>query len=218
MPSPGGTTEVAVPTALALGDDDHQLMRRVAAKDHKAFETLYYRYAARLGRYLSKLLKKRELVEEAINDVMLTVWQDAPRFDPALGQLASWLFGIAQHKGLKTLARFSKHSSTQPLDPISMDEMDDASEPSDPDDPERIVMGWEIGRSLTAALETLSPEHRSVIELAFFEHFSYPEIALITDCPVNTVKTRIFHARRHLRRVLAELNGAQPSNERRDLP
>lgn len=63
-------------------EEDRILIRHIAAKDREAFKTFYYRYAPRLGGYLSKLLKSRELVEEVINDVMLVVWQNAARFDP----------------------------------------------------------------------------------------------------------------------------------------
>src|SRR5688500_7296166 len=62
-------------------DDDLAIIRRVAEKDRQAFETLYYRYAQRLYRYLSKLVRQRELVEEALNDTMLAVWQNASRFN-----------------------------------------------------------------------------------------------------------------------------------------
>ncbi len=64
-------------------------------------------------------------------------------------------------------------------------------------------MGWELGDVLQWALEQLSTEHRSVIELSFGEELSYPEIANIVGCPPNTVKTRMFHARKKLAQLLA---------------
>ena len=185
-------------------EDDFELIRRVAAKDRKAFETLYYRYSPRLGRYLSRLLKQCELVEEALNDTLLVVWQNAARFDPS-GRLLPWLYGIAHYKALKALARLSKRQSELPLDYDDADADERNDHPRDPDNPEQALLRQDLGRVLAQAIETLSPEHRAVVELAFCEGFSYQEIATITECPVNTVKTRMFHARRRLTHALARL-------------
>jgi DNA-directed RNA polymerase specialized sigma24 family protein len=103
----------AAPQPSPTLDDDHALIRRVAAKDRQAFETLYYRYAERLSRYLSKLIRQRELVEEALNDTMLVVWQNAARFNHT-SRLSTWMFGIAHHKALKALARPSSNATDVP--------------------------------------------------------------------------------------------------------
>jgi RNA polymerase sigma-70 factor (ECF subfamily) len=73
------------------------------------------------------------------------------------------------------------------------------------DDPEGIMTRQELGQTLAQALEALSPEQRAVVELTYYHEHSYQEIAAITGCPVNTVKTRMFHARRHLAQLLAGL-------------
>ncbi len=191
-------------------NEDLLLMRRIAGKDRKAFEELYYRYAPRTGKYLMKLLYCRELVDEAMNDVMLAVWQNAERFDPDLGRLSTWLFGIAHNKGLKLLERQRRHRIEDALEAgtsrIVENEQDESAvfpELSDSDNPEQTVLGWEIGDLLLWALEQLTAEHRAVVELTFAEHCSYQEIAVITGCPVNTVKTRMFHARKKLAELLA---------------
>jgi RNA polymerase sigma factor (sigma-70 family) len=177
-------------------DDDLILIRRVAAKDRQAFETLYRRYAPRLYRYLSKLIRQRELVEEVLDDAMLVVWQSASRFNYT-SRLSTWIFGIAHHKALKALAR----SSNKPPDaPLATPE-----EWIDREGPEGAMTRRELGSTLARALESLSPEQRAVVELTFYHERSYQEIAEITGCPVNTVKTRMFHARRHLAQLLAGL-------------
>jgi DNA-directed RNA polymerase specialized sigma24 family protein len=102
-------TQAVTDSVSISEEDDRILIRHIAAKDREAFKTLYYRYAPRLGGYLSKLLKSRELVEEVINDVMLVVWQNAVRFEPT-GRLSTWLFGITHRKALKALARSSRLS------------------------------------------------------------------------------------------------------------
>ena len=189
----------------SLPDHDLALIRAVAQRNRQAFEALYCRYAPRLGRYLSRLLRQRELVEEVLNDVMLVVWQSAARYDPASARLSTWLFGIAHHKALKALARRSRQSAEIPLESAGVD-ADDPDHPASapcPHNPERIAMGRELGRALESALAALSAEHRAVIELAFGQDCSYEEIATITGCPVNTVKTRMFHARKRLAQLLA---------------
>jgi RNA polymerase sigma-70 factor (ECF subfamily) len=205
---PAPSSRPVAGTATASADLD--LIRAVARKDRQAFKQLYDRYAPRIGSYLLKFLKRPELVDEAVNDTMLAVWQSADRFDPAAGQLSTWLFGIAHHKGLKVLrqtAKFRADQSFDTLPPAALDEVEDredAPQAAAPHGPEQTVMGWELGGVLKWALDQLSPEHRGVIELTFGEERSYPEIAEIVGCPLNTVKTRMFHARKKLAQLLAQ--------------
>lgn len=188
---------------------DLDLIQAVAHKDRQAFKQLYDRYAPRIGNYLLKFLQRPELVDEAVSDTMLAVWQNADRFDATVGPLSTWLFGIAHHKGLKVLrqsGRFRAHQSIDTLPPSTLDdakERDETLHAPAPHTPERTVMGWELGEILYWALQQLSAEHRSVIELTFGEELSYQEIATIVGCPLNTVKTRMFHARKKLAELLA---------------
>ncbi len=182
-------------------DDDLRLMARVAAEDQQAIAVLYQCYAPRLGRFLSKSLKSDALVEEAVNDTMFVLWRKASQFDPDRASFSTWLFGIARHAGLKALARSAKASCA----PLPIGEERDREEPEGTHDPATTVLGWELGRELMAALRQLSPDHRAVIELTFVEGFSYPQIASIVGCPENTVKTRMFHARRRLAQLLSHL-------------
>ena len=185
------------------------LMRAVANKDRRAFEQVYYLYSPRLGRYLMRLLKRSELVDEVLNDVMLVVWQSADRYDPALSQLSTWLFGIAHNKALKASSRAARHASDVSIDARESEEFsDDADDPAnrvDPSNPEQTLIGRQLGRALQWAVDSLSPEHRAVVELAFAEDYSYQEIATTLACPVNTVKSRMFYARKHLAESLARV-------------
>jgi RNA polymerase sigma-70 factor, ECF subfamily len=186
---------------------DLELIRAVAGRDRRAFERLYYRHSPLLGRYLMRLLREQEAVEEVLNDVMLVVWQSAARYDPAVARLSTWLFGIAHNKALKVFARRRTASNEVQLEPLDVeaDVETDADDPGtglDAHDPERTLAARQLGRLLASALEELSSEHRCVIELAFGEDYSYQEIATITDCPLNTVKTRMFYARKRLADIL----------------
>ena len=187
---------------------DVELIRAVALRDRRAFERLYYRHAARLGRYLMRFLRQREAVEEALNDVMLVVWQNASRFDPAASRVSTWLFGIAHNKALKALASAKSRSMEVALEPVQVDdahagaEGHDIAEQADSSDPERTLASRQLGGMLARALEELTPEHRMVVELAFGQDCSYHDIATVTGAPVNTVKTRMFYARKRLAEIL----------------
>ncbi len=173
--------------------DELTLLRRVAAKDRKAFEALYHLYYRRLFGYLLKLTRRAELVEEVLNDVMLAIWKGAASFD-GRSRPSTWIFGIAYHKALKALAR-------RPMAEVDGD-AESSPEPVDRDEPESLAARRELAGVLGRALGSLSPEQRAVVELTYYYGLAYPEIAEIVGCPVNTVKTRMFHARRRLKELL----------------
>ncbi len=184
----------SVDAVVMSEDDDLTLIQRVVARDRHAFETLYRRYYQRLYGYLLKMLRRPDLVEEVLNDVMMVVWSSAGRFNHQ-SKFSTWMFGIAYNKALKAFNNASKHP---PEPDTNLPEMLDL------EGPERALMRQETREALGQALQSLSPTHRSVIEFAFFHGFSYSEIAEMMDCPVNTVKTRIYHARKHLTQLLAQ--------------
>ena len=175
-------------------DDELALLRRVAAKDRKAFEALYHLYYRRLFSYVLKLTRKADLVEEVVNDVMLAIWSHAPGFD-GRSRASTWIFGIAYHKALKALARR----------PPAGEDGAGGPEPVAADEPESLAARRELATVLGRALHALSPEQRAVVELTYYYGLAYTEIAEIVGCPVNTVKTRMFHARRRLKELLPEL-------------
>jgi RNA polymerase sigma-70 factor (ECF subfamily) len=198
---------VAPDTMLRLSpipeEDDRELIRRVADKDRHAFEMLYQRYDARLQRFLSRLIQRPDVVEEALDDVMLVVWQSAARFN-GRSRVSTWILGIAHHKALKARARLARRLSETPVSDQQI---------ADGEGPEDATMRGELDRLLAKELEALSPEQRAVVELTFYQERSYREIAEIIRCPVNTVKTRMVHARKRLAPLLTALSiGRRPAS------
>lgn len=186
------------PEASARAADDaadRHLLERVARRDRAAFERLYERYADRVARYLLRLVGRREVVEEALNDVMLAVWRGAGSF-AGHSRVSTWILGIAYRKGVDALRRLVR----QPI-AVPAESAENGEPPGDELTAEQLRM------SLERALETLSAEQRAVVELTYYFGYSYREIAAITGCPVNTVKTRMFHARRRLKILLPALAG-----------
>ena len=167
--------------------DDQGLICRVAARDHDAFEQLYQRYARRLRGYLQRLLPPQVLPEDVLSEVMLLVWHHAARCDPSK-PLVAWLFGIARHKAQEARRAVSRWHTPTPA----------SSGESAADALEVGVAQHEITRAVLQALTALPPSERQVMELTYYHDLSYPEIAALVGCPVNTVKARMARARRRL--------------------
>jgi RNA polymerase sigma-70 factor (ECF subfamily) len=176
-----------------MDERDVLLLERVAGKDRAAFQELYQRYYQRLFGFIFKLTRRPEVVEEALNDTLLAVWKGAGSFH-GHSRVSTWILGIAHRQALKALSRM-KRADREPDADYSPGEA--------PEGPESLLARRELQSVLGRALEQLPPEQRAVVELTYYHGCSYPEIASIVGCPVNTVKTRMFHARRRLRGLLA---------------
>ena len=170
---------------------DHQLLRRVASGDERAFDELYVLYGAVVYNFLLRLVNEPPVAEELLQDVFLAVWQGADRFR-AEAKVKTWLLRIAHHKAVSWLRHHQPASS--------LDEATDIAAEDDHID-ERLARAWKADR-VRAALGELSPKHRAVIELAFVHDLPYADIARIVDGPVGTVKSRMSYALRHLTAVL----------------
>ncbi len=174
------------------GELETRLFARVLDRDRAAFEELYRLYHPRLTRFLLHLIRRPTLVEEVLNDTMLVVWNRADSFNGA-SKLSTWVFAIAYRKAMKGVRRAD--------DPVE-DRESDARVSTAPG-PEELSAQHRLHALLVRAMDELSPAHRAVIDLTYFHELGYREIATILDCPVDTVKTRMFHARRHLKKRLA---------------
>jgi RNA polymerase sigma-70 factor (ECF subfamily) len=168
-----------------------RLIERVSRSDVRAFEELYRLYHPRLTRFLLNILRRPQLVEEVLNDTLLVVWRRADSYNHA-SKVSTWIFAIGYRKALKALRKLD--------DPVE-DEQAAARESPDAG-PEQLLGRRQIGEVLAGAMRSLSAEHRTVVDLTYFHEMCYREIAEIMDCPVDTVKTRMFYARRHLKSML----------------
>jgi len=169
-----------------------RLIGLIAKGDLQAFETLYRGYFPRLTRFLDRMTRSAHLIEEVVNDTMLVVWQKAQTFDHT-SKVSTWVFAIAYRKGLKAIGAFD-----DPVD-ADCDEYTGLSE----NEPEQEFGRQQLQGLMMQALDALPSEQRHVVNLAYYHGMDYGEIAEIMDCPVNTVKTRMFHARRRMKSILA---------------
>ncbi|MBA5638034.1 sigma-70 family RNA polymerase sigma factor [Duganella sp. LX20W] len=176
----------------AAGGGEAGLLARIVAGDRHAFEQLYRAYFPRLGRFLGRMLRSVPLIEEVINDTMLVVWQKAASYNGSC-QVSTWIFAIAYRKALKGL-----RGSDEPL------ECDTESYPAGPElEPDHVLEGRQLRQVLEQALAQLPLAQRVVMVLTYDHEMGYAEIAEVVGCPVNTVKTRMFHARHKLKELLA---------------
>jgi RNA polymerase sigma-70 factor (ECF subfamily) len=180
---------------LPAPQEEVALLSRVAEGDVRAFDNLFHSYAPRLIRFLGRTTRVPHLIDEIVNDTMLIVWRKAGTFN-GCSKVSTWILGIASRRRLKALERIESGRGAV------MDVTEIAS-PSEAGPEE-----GEARRQCRAALDALPAEQRQVVILTYFEGRSYPEIARIVGCPVNTVKTRMFHARRRLRSLLSERRSA----------
>jgi RNA polymerase sigma-70 factor (ECF subfamily) len=183
-------------------DEDRALLERIALGDRIAMQKFYFAFHRRLSRFLLRTLRRPEQAEEIINDAMFVVWRQAANFRGE-SRVSTWLMGIAYRLALKRLRQEHGRRS------ISLSVTDGSADHDPGHDSgagQREQREW-IDNAMTA----LPPAQRLAIELAYFMGYSCEEISIITDCPVNTVKTRLFHARERLRALLPHLSGGQPT-------
>jgi RNA polymerase sigma-70 factor (ECF subfamily) len=174
---------------------ERELLERIArSKDQAAFRTLYGNYYQRLSRLLARMSVRREDIEEVINDTFWVVWTKASEFRGA-SQLSTWIIGIAYRRALNALRRAK-------LRPVADAPFDEDSVSVGSTEEEETNQQW-----LSQGLERLPVEQRMALELTYTLGHSCEEVAAILDCPVNTVKTRLFRARETLKQVLPALAG-----------
>jgi len=180
------------PTMAAEHLHDLDLVQRLAAQDEAALRELYACFGQRLYAYALRLTGDPAISEDVVQETLLAAWHSAEKFRGE-GRLLAWLLGIVHHIAIKSL----RHRSTS----IS-DEME-ASLPDKAPMPEECVQAGEQAAWLRQGLEKLSPEHRAVLELVFYQGLSLQETAQVCACPVGTVKSRLSYARQQLRGVLS---------------
>ena len=180
------------PIAPSGPDGEVRLISLIVGGDQRAFEELYRIYHPRLTRFLGNMLRRRHLVEEVLDDCMLAVWKRPEGFNGA-SKVSTWIFAIAYRKALKALRKLDEPMEDKLAETRASGEAG----------PEQQLGQRQVQAILTHAIGELSADHRAVVDLTYFHEMGYREIADIMSCPVDTVKTRMFHARRHLKTKLA---------------
>lgn len=194
MKSQGDRFKVKDSPGAGQDGDDLTCLASIAMGDRAAFDRLYRRYYDRLFRFVLRVTGRMNLVEDVINDTMIVIWRKAGEYRAA-AQASTWIFGIAYRKALKALSKETRVFDT-------VDETPEGEAP-----PAELLDREGLNAAIRQAIMRLPPEHRAVVDLTFFFNRSYEEAAQILDCPVGTVKSRMFHARAKLRPLLTRMLG-----------
>jgi RNA polymerase sigma-70 factor, ECF subfamily len=193
-------------------DADALLVERVKLGDKRAFEMLVVKYQRRIERLISRMVRDTDLVQDIAQETFIRVYRALPQFR---GESAfyTWLYRIAVNTARRALLDL-KHdlpvvASVETSD-AEFDETSRAgSEPSSSETPEAVLASKEIAAAVNAAVEALSEDLRQAITLREIEGLSYEEIAELMNCPIGTVRSRIFRAREAIAARLRPLLGTR---------
>jgi len=170
---------------------DQELLDRISGGDKRAMQVLYERYDRALLSFLIGRGAEHSEASDALHDTMIEVWRSASKFS-GKSSVKTWIFSIARNKLVDQFRKAERISLTDNI----------PETPDDAPNPEAVAVAAGQAKLVQGCLDGLSPLHKSVIRLAFYEDLTYDEISQIEDVPVGTIKTRIFHAKKLLLRCL----------------
>ena len=177
--------------------EDPALVALVVDGDGSALEALYGRYGRPAYALARRILNDDQLAQDVVQEVFLTVWRDATRYDAARGGFSSWLLTMTHHKAVDTVRREENLRKRRAPDGVL-----EFTESDDPRVEEEVWAGLRRDRVRLALAELPEPQ-RQALGLAYFGGYTQREIAKLTDTPLGTVKTRMLAGMKRMRDVLA---------------
>jgi RNA polymerase sigma-70 factor (ECF subfamily) len=192
---------------LSATATDKQLVLRVQKGDSRAFDLLVLKYQQKIMSLISRYVHDADEVQDVAQEAFIKAYRALPRFrgDSAF---YTWLYRIAINTAKNHLVSRSRRPPGSDLDPEEAEFMDSAVQLRDSESPEEALFAGELRRTVNATLTALPDDLRTAVTLREFDGLSYEEIAEIMDCPVGTVRSRIFRAREAIdRAVKAQLEG-----------
>lgn len=171
------------------------LVERAQGGDQHAFDLLVSKYQRKLGRLLSRFIRDSAEVEDVSQEAFIKAYRALPSFrgDSAF---YTWLYRIGINTAKNYLVSQGRRApTTTEFDNDEAETFEDASQLRDINTPESLLLSKQIGQTVNSAMEALPEELRTAIVLREIEGMSYEEIAKIMDCPIGTVRSRIFRAR-----------------------
>lgn len=178
---------------IAQSDDDLSLLKRIGLRDVAAMETFYKRHASSVYRFAFRRLNDAALADEVANDALHQVWMSASSF-AGLSSPKTWLLGITKNKMLDALRCKGRIEAREQ----ETSEEDQLNFPDTAPDIYAQLLAQQKGQHLNLCFGNLPPEQQACMHLSFVEGMTLAEIAHVMATPVNTVATRIHHAKRKL--------------------
>ena len=194
---------------MSIDDVDAQLVARAKSGDSRAFEMLVIKYQRRIERLIARMVRDVDLVQDIAQESFIRAYRALPQFrgDSAF---YTWLYRIAVNTAKKALGDLKRDPLvTESARAARNDDDDETSrverELTDGETPEALLASKEIAQAVNAAIEALSEDLRQAITLREIEGLSYEEIAEMMNCPIGTVRSRIFRARESIAQRLRPL-------------
>lgn len=178
---------------MTSSDADLELVARIAKHDEAALQALFARHNVKIFRFIMRLVAVEAIAEELTNEVYMQVWKNAGGFRGS-STVSTWMFTIARNLALSHLRK----KGTVPLDDDYAEQVED-----DADTPETTTAKQDKALVMRACMEKLSLAHREIIDLVYYQEKTVTEVGEILGIPANTVKTRMFHARKQLSHFFA---------------
>ena len=184
-------------TPVSANDSDAMLVERTVAGDQKAFELLVIKYERRIQRLIGRMVRDVDLVEDIAQETFIRAYRALAQFRGE-AQFYTWLYRIAVNTAKKALMELKRNPTVSENSFKSED--DDETSPlenelTSSETPESLLAGKEIAQMVNTAMEALPEELRQAITLREIEGLSYEEISEAMNCPIGTVRSRIFRAR-----------------------
>ncbi len=175
--------------------EERALLKAIAAGDAKALERLYVRAETRVFRFLLRMVKSQAIAEELLNEVFLSVWQNAQRYE-GRSEPMTWMLSIAHNKAISVLRKRTEV--------LGIAEEAGRNLEADEDAPDVAAQKQDKSAKIKACIAELSADHRAILDLVYYQDQSVAEAAEVLGIPEATVKTRMFYARKKLSELLLE--------------
>jgi len=188
---------------------DQQLVERAQKGDKRAFELLVLKYQRKLARLLSRLVRDAGEVEDVTQEAFIKAYRALPAFrgDSAF---YTWLYRIGINTAKNYLMAMGRRAPTSTeVEADEAEGFEEGEQLRDINTPESVLLSNEIAETVNSTIEKLPEELRTAIQLREIEGMSYEEIAKVMDCPIGTVRSRIFRAREAIAEQLRPLLGTR---------
>ncbi len=207
LPQIHSESAVAEELRLSAGENDQQLVKRVQAGDKRAFDLLVLKYQHKILGLISRYVQDSHEVQDVAQEAFIKAYRALPKFrgDSAF---YTWLYRIAINTAKNHLVSRGRRPPERDVEVEDAEHYDSGSALRDMENPENALMGEELKRVVDTAIRDLPDDLRSAVTLREFDGLSYEDIAEIMDCPVGTVRSRIFRARDAIdRQIQAQMDG-----------
>lgn len=191
---------------MALSDGDDKLVKRAKKGDSRAFDLLVLKYQGRVAQLVSRYVNNTAEVEDVTQEAFIKAYRALPKFrgDSAF---YTWLYRIAANAAKNHLVALGRRPTTD----LALDDSESYEVPGrlkDNESPDEVIMGQQLEAVISQAIDALPLELKAALTLREFEGLSYDEIAEVLECPIGTVRSRIFRAREAIdQKVASQMRG-----------